>query len=53
MQSKVFAKSQKIPPTCILRLTDLNTQSVSLKAVLKSYHTRIEPTPCSYSFLRS
>jgi len=47
MQSKVFAKSHKIPPTCILQLTDLNTQSVSLKAVLKYYHIHIEPTPCS------
>ena len=32
MQSKVFAKSQKIPPTCFFWLTDLNTLSVSLKA---------------------
>ena len=47
MQSKVFAKSQKIPPTCILQLIDLNTQPVSLKAVLEHYHTHIEPTPCS------
>ena len=47
MQSKVFAKSQKIPPTCILQLIDLNTQSVSLKAVLKHYHIHSEPTPRS------
>jgi hypothetical protein len=31
-QPKVFAKSYKIPPTCIFWLTDLNTLSARLKA---------------------
>jgi len=31
-QSKAFAKSQKIPPTHIFWLIDLNTLSVVLKA---------------------
>ena len=31
-QPNAFAKSQKIPPTCIFWLIDLNTRSVSLKA---------------------
>jgi len=32
MQSKAFAKSQKIPQSCIFWLTDLNILFVSLKA---------------------
>ena len=31
MQSEAFAKSQKIPPTCIFWLMDWNRLSVSLK----------------------
>jgi hypothetical protein len=34
MQSKAFVKDQKIPPTCIFWLIDLNTPYVTLKAAL-------------------
>jgi len=32
VQSKAFAISQKIPPTCIVLLIDLNILSVRMKA---------------------
>jgi hypothetical protein len=32
MPSKAFPKSQKIPPTCIILLIDLNILSVRLEA---------------------
>jgi hypothetical protein len=36
-QSEAFAKSQKMPPTCIAWLRDFNTLSVGLKVAYDSW----------------